>query len=121
MWEEKMARYQEACAKRKEDLNTLTNMSKKDEESARNLAIRKFSLDILAVADSVQSALRMLDTKANLDTDPQLKALVQGMRDTQKTLLETFERHAFKKFSIFFPSPRFGVFFSKKKKNDNQL
>ncbi|ETO31239.1 Protein grpE [Reticulomyxa filosa] len=92
--EEGVNKCREAYAMTEADIINLSNRTKKNVEIARTSAVRKFSSDILSVADCLQQTLAAFEQ--NMVTD-EIKSLIQGVKLTEKTILDTFGKHGIQK------------------------
>lgn len=70
--------------------------AQKEREDATKYAVSSFAKDLLDVSDNLRRALEAVPTDL-LDTQPQVKNLVDGIEATERTLLRTFEKHGIKK------------------------
>ena len=57
-----------------------------------------FARDILDIADNLQRALDAVPAEAKATADPGLKALIEGVELTERSLLNTLEKNGVKKF-----------------------
>src|SRR3954466_14715575 len=64
---------------------------------ARAYGITNFARDILAVADSMERALKALDDEIREKAEPGVKALLDGVELTERELIKAMEKHAVKK------------------------
>jgi molecular chaperone GrpE len=89
----------EAAESRDKMLRTLAEMENLRKRTAREVAdartygITGFARDVLDIADNMQ---RTPDTRAA--ADPMLKALIEGVELTERSLLNTLEKNGVKKF-----------------------
>jgi molecular chaperone GrpE len=60
--------------------------------------ITGFARDILDIADNLQRALDALPEEVRDNADPGLKALIEGVELTERSLLNTLEKNGVKKF-----------------------
>ena len=65
---------------------------------ARTYGITGFARDILDIADNLQRALDAVPAEAKESADPGLKALIEGVELTERSLLNTLEKNGVKKF-----------------------
>jgi len=94
----------EAAEARDKMLRTLAEMenlrkrTSREVADARTYAITGFARDVLEIADNLQRALDALPTEAREAADPGLKALIEGVELTERSLLNTLEKNGVKKF-----------------------
>ena len=95
---------QEAAELRDKMLRTLAEMenlrkrTSREVADARAYAISGFARDILEIADNLQRALDAVPAEAKASADPGLKALIEGVELTERSLLNTLEKNGVKKF-----------------------
>src|ERR1700749_4877073 len=70
----------------------------KEVSDARTYAITGFARDVLDIADNLQRALDAVPAEAKASADPGLKALMDGVELTERSLLNTLEKNGVKKF-----------------------
>lgn len=63
---------------------------------ARAYGIDRFARDLLPVADALNRAIASLPEAARADLAPEIKAFVEGVELTERTLLQAFERNGLK-------------------------
>src|SRR4249920_1380393 len=94
----------EAAESRDKMLRTLAEMENLRKRTAREVAdartygITGFARDVLDIADNLQRALDAVPAEARANADPGLKALIEGVELTERSLLNTLEKHGVKKF-----------------------
>src|SRR5712672_4381902 len=94
----------EAAESRDKMLRTLAEMenlrkrTSKEVADARIYGISGFARDILDIADNLQRALDAVPAEAKAAADPGLKALIEGVELTERSLLNTLEKNGVKKF-----------------------
>jgi len=94
----------EVAESRDKMLRTLAEMENLRKRTAREVAdarmygITGFARDILDIADNLQRALDALPDEARENADPGLKALIEGVELTERSLLNTLEKNGVKKF-----------------------
>src|SRR4029077_11768364 len=94
----------EAAESRDKMLRTLEEMENLRKRTARELAdariyaITVFARDVLDIADNLQRALDAVPAEAKANADPGLKALIEGVELTERSLLNTLEKNGVKKF-----------------------
>ena len=85
-------------------LRTLAEMENLRKRTAREVAdaraygITGFARDVLDIADNLQRALDAVPAEAKANADPGLKALIEGVELTERSLLNTLEKNGVKKF-----------------------
>ena len=95
--ETELKKYKDALARSHADIVNIQNMNKKDVENARKFATKSFSKDILAVADSLDKCIEVVQEHLSDNNDGNIKSVIDGVKITQSTLLDTFERHGISK------------------------
>ena len=94
----------EAAESRDKMLRTLAEMENLRKRTAREVAdarmygITGFARDILDISDNLQRALDALPEDVRDNADPGLKALIEGVELTERSLLNTLEKNGVKKF-----------------------
>jgi molecular chaperone GrpE len=94
----------EAAESRDKMLRTLAereNLRKRTQREvadARIYGITGFARDVLDIADNLQRALDAVPAEAKAAADPGLKALIEGVELTERSLLNTLEKNGVKKF-----------------------
>src|SRR6266567_2538568 len=94
----------EAAESRDKMLRTLAEMenlrkrTSREVADARTYGITGFARDVLDIADNLQRALDALPAEARDAADPGLKALIEGVELTERSLLNTLEKNGVKKF-----------------------
>src|SRR5438132_14169692 len=94
----------EAAESRDKMLRTLAEMENlrkrttREVADARTYGIANFARDVLDIADNLQRALDALPAEARDAADPGLKALIEGVELTERSLLNTLEKNGVKKF-----------------------
>jgi len=94
----------EAAELRDKMLRTLAEMENLRKRTAREVAdariygITGFARDVLDIADSLQRALDAVPTETRESADPNLKALIEGVELTERSLLNALEKNGVKKF-----------------------
>jgi len=68
-------------------------------EDARKYAIADFARELLVVADNLQRALEAVEQKK--EGSKQFKALLEGVRSTERILMNVFERFGIEKIDAF--------------------
>ena len=94
----------EAADARDKMLRTLAEMENLRKRTSREVAdarvygITGFARDVLDIADSLQRALDAVPHETRAAADPGLKALIEGVELTERSLLNTLEKNGVKKF-----------------------
>ena len=94
----------EAAEARDKMLRTLAEMENlrkrtaKEVADARAYGITGFARDILDIADNLQRALDAIPAEAKETADPGIKAFIEGVELTERSLLNTLEKNGVKKF-----------------------
>ena len=105
----------EAAEARDKMLRTLAEMENlrkrtaREVSDARTYAISGFARDILEIADNLQRALDAVPAEAKASADPGLKALIEGVELTERSLLNTLEKNGVKKFDPNFQQAMYEV------------
>jgi len=85
-------------------LRTLAEMENLRKRTAREVAdaraygITGFARDVLGIADNLQRALDAVPAETRESADPMLKALIEGVELTERSLLNALEKNGVKKF-----------------------
>jgi molecular chaperone GrpE len=94
----------EAAESRDKMLRTLAEMenlrkrTQREVADARTYGISGFARDVLDIADNLQRALDAVPADTKAAADPVLKALIEGVELTERSLLNTLEKNGVKKF-----------------------
>jgi molecular chaperone GrpE len=94
----------EAAESRDKMLRTLAEMenlrkrTSREVADARTYGIANFARDVLDIADNLQRALDAVPADTRAAADPGLKALIEGVELTERSLLNTLEKNGVKKF-----------------------
>ncbi len=94
----------EAADSRDKMLRTLAEMENLRQRTRREVADSKiygitgFARDILDIADNLQRALDAVPAEAKASADPGMKALMEGVELTERSLLNTLEKNGVRKF-----------------------
>ena len=70
----------------------------KEVADAKTYGITGFARDVLDIADNLQRALDAVPAEAKANADPGLKALIEGVELTERSLLNALEKNGVKKF-----------------------
>ena len=93
----------EAADSRDKMLRTLAEMenlrkrTSREVADARTYGITGFARDVLEIADNLQRALDAVPAEARASADPGLKALIEGVELTERSLLNALEKHGVRK------------------------
>jgi molecular chaperone GrpE len=94
----------EAAEARDKMLRTLAEMENlrkrttREVADARTYAISGFARDVLDIADNLQRALDAVPAEAKAAADPGLKALIEGVELTERSLHNALEKNGVRKF-----------------------
>ena len=94
----------EAAEARDKMLRTLAEMenlrqrTRREVADAKTYGITGFARDVLEIADNLQRALDAVPAEARAAADPGLKALIEGVELTERSLLNALEKNGVKKF-----------------------
>src|SRR6202022_881913 len=94
----------EAAEARDKMLRTLAEMENLRKRTAKEVAdariygITGFARDVLDIADNLQRALDAVPAETRESADPMLKALIEGVELTERSLLNALEKNGVKKF-----------------------
>src|SRR3982750_3627594 len=94
----------EAAESRDRMLRTLAEMENlrkrtaREVSDARTYGISGFARDVLDIADNLQRALDAVPAEARAAADPGLKALIEGVELTERSLHNALEKHGVRKF-----------------------
>ena len=94
----------EATEARDKMLRTLAEMENLRKRTAKEVAdvraygITGFARDILEIADNLQRALDAIPADVKETADPGIKAFIEGVELTERSLLNTLEKNGVKKF-----------------------
>ena len=80
------------------EMENLRKRTAREVSDARTYGITGFARDVLDIADNLQRALDALPAEARANADPGLKALIEGVELTERSLLNTLEKNGVKKF-----------------------
>ena len=94
----------EAAEARDKMLRTLAEMenlrkrTQKDVADGRTYAIANFARDVLDIADNLQRALDAVPAEAKAAAEAGIKALIEGVELTERSLHNTLEKNGVRKF-----------------------
>lgn len=80
------------------EMENLRRRTAKEVADARAYGITGFARDILEIADNLQRAIDALPAEAKESADSGIKAFVEGVELTERSLLNTLEKNGVKKF-----------------------
>src|SRR6201747_1706975 len=80
------------------EMENLRKRTSREVADARTYGISGFARDVLDIADNLQRALDAVPAEAKAAADPGLKALIEGVELTERSLLNTLEKNGVKKF-----------------------
>jgi molecular chaperone GrpE len=80
------------------EMENLRSRTKREVEDARAYGISRFARDVLDIADNLQRALDAVPADTRANADPGLKALIEGVDLTEKSLHSALEKNGVKKF-----------------------
>src|SRR5271170_2483227 len=80
------------------EMENLRKRTAKEVADARAYGITGFARDVLDIADNLQRALDAVPAEAKASADPGLKALMDGVELTERSLLNALEKNGVKKF-----------------------
>jgi molecular chaperone GrpE len=80
------------------EMENLRKRTAREVSDARTYAISGFARDVLDIADNLQRALDAVPEEARAAADPGLKALIEGVELTERSLHNALEKHGVRKF-----------------------
>ena len=80
------------------EMENLRKRTAKEVTDARAYGITGFARDVLGIADNLQRALDAVPAETRESADPMLKALIEGVELTERSLLNALEKNGVKKF-----------------------
>ena len=80
------------------EMENLRKRTTREIADARAYGITAFARDVLDIADNLQRALDAVPAEAKAAADPGLKALIEGVELTERSLHATLEKNGVKKF-----------------------
>ena len=80
------------------EMENLRKRTAREVSDARTYGITGFARDVLDIADNLQRALDAVPAEARAAADPGLKALIEGVELTERSLHSTLEKNGVKKF-----------------------
>ena len=79
------------------EMENLRKRTSREVADARTYGITGFARDVLEIADNLQRALDAVPAEARAAADPGLKALIEGVELTERSLLNALEKHGVRK------------------------
>ena len=79
------------------EMENLRRRTDREVADARIYGVSNFARDILAVADSMERALKALDDEIREKADAGVKALLDGVEITERELIKVMEKHGIRK------------------------
>ena len=80
------------------EMENLRQRTRKEVADAKTYGISGFARDVLDIADNLQRALDAVPAEAKANADPGLKALIEGVELTERSLLNALEKNGVRKF-----------------------
>ncbi|KAL2040981.1 hypothetical protein N7G274_006439 [Stereocaulon virgatum] len=84
------------------DFRNLQERTKRDIDTARQFAISRFAADLLESIDNLDRALATVDESAlsteKADSNKELVALYDGLKMTERILMQTLKKHGLERF-----------------------
>jgi len=80
------------------EMENLRQRTRREVSDAKLYGISGFARDVLDIADNLQRALDAVPAEAKASADPGLKALIEGVELTERSLLNTLEKNGVRKF-----------------------
>src|SRR3989441_7844131 len=80
------------------EMENLRQRTKREVADSKMYGITGFARDILDIADNLQRALDAIPAEARETADPGIKAFIEGVELTERSLLNTLEKNGVKKF-----------------------
>ena len=81
------------------EMDNLRRRTERDVKDARSYSIAGFARDMLAVSDNLNRALEAIPAELHETGDAGIKALVEGVEMTERSMLSALERHGVAKLS----------------------
>ena len=81
------------------EMENLRKRTTREIADARAYGITAFARDVLDIADNLQRALDAVPAEAKAAADPGLKALIEGVELTERSLHNTLEKNGVTKFN----------------------
>src|SRR6201981_2342619 len=80
------------------EMENLRQRTRREVADAKTYGITGFARDVLEIADNLQRALDAVPAEARDAADPGLKALIEGVELTERSLLNALEKNGVRKF-----------------------
>lgn len=80
------------------EMENLRKRTAREVSDARTYGISGFARDVLDIADNLQRALDAVPAEAKASADPGLKALIEGVELTERSLHNALEKNGVRKF-----------------------
>jgi molecular chaperone GrpE len=80
------------------EMENLRQRTRREVADSKTYGITGFARDILDIADNLQRALDAIPVEAKETADPGIKAFIEGVELTERSLLNTLEKNGVKKF-----------------------
>jgi molecular chaperone GrpE len=80
------------------EMENLRKRTAREVADARSYGIAAFARDVLEIADNLQRALDAVPADDRDSADPGLKALIEGVELTERSLLQALEKNGVRKF-----------------------
>src|SRR5690349_11978396 len=80
------------------EMENLRKRTAREVSDARTYGISGFARDVLDIADNLQRALDAVSAEARAAAEPGLKALIEGVELTERSLHNALEKHGVRKF-----------------------
>ena len=80
------------------EMENLRKRTTREVADARTYGVTSFARDVLEIADNLQRALDAVPAEARDNADAGLKALIEGVQLTERSLLNALEKNGVKKF-----------------------
>src|ERR1700738_1592893 len=80
------------------EMENLRQRTRREVADSKTYGITGFARDILDIADSLQRTLDAVPAEAKATADPGMKALMEGVELTERSLLNTLEKNGVRKF-----------------------
>src|SRR6266545_3036607 len=86
------------------EMENLRQRTRREVADSKTYGITGFARDILDIADNLQRALDAIPAEARETADPGIKAFIEGVELTERSLLNTLEKNGVTKFDPSGPS-----------------
>lgn len=92
------ADYRDKMLRTLAEMENLRKRTAREVADARTYSISGFARDVLGIADNLQRALDAVPAETRESADPMLKALIEGVELTERSLLNALEKNGVRKF-----------------------